>query len=256
MAEDPSITLDRLLKLRRVTRALADQLEAELRVYLDTLAPLLRPKRLLGDFIAGESTETHPDAAKAFGELQSLWPTVAERPFRLRPVLQKPLPAVRVRLELLPFEEAWASSDGARRLRVVSPLIWVLGFPGGCKPGALRRMLAGEEPRNEAEIQGFVLHAFILHLLLERNPGIVRLFAALGFPLETRRLPEFGALPIPVVRSVMPCTRPSASVMLDAAELAGLATFEEVIDVAGARAIQDPLRRRLEELLAEHVGEA
>ena len=65
MAEDPSITLERLLKLRRATRALSDFLEGELRSHLDTIAPLLRPKRLLGNLIAGESTESYHDSDRA-----------------------------------------------------------------------------------------------------------------------------------------------------------------------------------------------
>src|SRR5208283_5257011 len=151
------ITLERLLKLRRATRALADFLESELRAYLDTVAPLLRPKRLLGNLIQGESTESYYDSDRAFAELQQLWAKVSERPFRLRAHLTSPIPAIRVKLELSRWEKLWVSS----------PLSWVVSYPGACRLDSLNKMLVGEEQRNEAEMHQFVLNACILNLLLE-----------------------------------------------------------------------------------------
>jgi hypothetical protein len=253
MAEDPSITLDRLLKLRRATRALAEFLEGELRAYLDTVAPLLRPKRLLGNLIQGESTESYYDSDRAFQELQQLWAKVSERPFRLRAHLTSPIPAIRVKLELSRWEELWTAPSGGKKLWVSSPLSWVLSYPGACRLDSLHKMLVGEEQRNEAEMHQFVLNACILHLLLERTPGITKLFAGLRYAVEVRRVAPLGELPLVVVRSAIPSVRPSAQVMIDASELAGLGTFEEVLDAAAAHALKDPLRARVEELLAEHA---
>jgi hypothetical protein len=253
MAEDPSITLDRLLKLRRATRALADFLEGELRGYLDTLAPLLRPKRLLGNLIQGESTETYYDSERAFQELQQLWAKVSERPFRLRPHLTSPIPAIRVKLELSRWEELWTAPSGGKKLWVSSPLSWVLSYPGACRLDSMNKMLAGDEERNETEMHQFVLNACILHLLLERTPGIPKLLAGLRYAVEVRRVAALGELPLVLVRSEIPSVRPSPQVMIDAAELAGLGTFEEVLDAGAARSLRDPLRARLEEVLAEHA---
>ncbi len=243
--EDTRITLERLLELRRATAALSDELEKELKGHLETLSPLVRPKRLLGDLIAGESAEAYPEAAKAFEDLQELYGRVAVRPFRLRSSLPRPIPAIRVRLEIYPWEETWFSPGGDRRLGVVSPLAWCLTYPGGCSLRSLRRMLEGGEPRNEAEIHQFVLNGCILHLLLERTPGFGRILAGLRYALETRRVPELGELPIPVLGSVIPSVRPAPQVMLQAAELAGLSRFEEVVDPAALDGLEDPLRARL-----------
>jgi len=253
MPEDPSITLERLLKLRRATRALADFLESELRAYLDTVAPLLRPKRLLGNLIQGESTESYYDSDRAFAELQQLWAKVSERPFRLRAHLTSPIPAIRVKLELSRWEELWTAPSGGKKLWVSSPLSWVVSYPGACRLDSLNKMLVGEEQRNEAEMHQFVLNACILNLLLERTPGIPKLLAGLRYALEVRRVAALGDLPLVVVRSAIPSVRPSAQVMIDAAELAGLGTFEEVLDASAARALKDPLRARVEELMAEHA---
>jgi hypothetical protein len=249
MPEDPSITRERLLDLRRATRTLSDSLENELKGYLQSLAPLGRPKRLLGDLIAGESTESYPEAEKAFQELQELYREVCQRPFRLHAVLSKPIPAIRVRLEIHPWEEAWSSPDGTRRLIVESPFAWILGYPGACSLRSLRGMLAGEDARNEEEIQQFVLNCCILHLLLERTPGFAKLLTGLRFNLETRHAPDLGSLPIPVIASVIPSVRPAADVMLEAAAMAGLGRFEEVVDPNAASTLVDPLRARLERAL-------
>jgi hypothetical protein len=245
VSEDPDITLERLLELRRVTSALASELEADLRGHLETLAPLLRPKLLLGDLIAGQSAESRPDAQAAFQALAATWSRVAPKPFRLLQRLDSPIPAIRVRLELHPLEDVIEVAPG-KRLAIVSPFAWVMTYPGACSPRSLRRMLAGEEARNEDEIRQFVLHGCILQALIERSPGLVALFAALRLRLETRRLDGFGELPVAVVASELPSTRPSARVMLDAADLAGQSRFSEVIDLARVPALVDPLRARID----------
>lgn len=245
VSEPASIGLERLLELRRATSAVASALEAELRGHLETLAPLLRPKLLLGDFIAGASVESRPDAEAAFRDLSALYAKVASKPFRLPTRLDRPLPAIRVRLDLHPVEEIVHAGAAGRRLVVVSPFAWVATYPGACTLGALRRMLVGEDARNDEEIRGFVLGSCILHLLVERSPTLVGLFEALRFSLGTRTLPELGDLPVPILRSAVPSMRPDPRVMLDAADLAGQSTFSEVIDVERALALDDPLRARL-----------
>lgn len=249
MAEDSGITLDRLLKLRRATSAVAGALESELNAHLDTLAPLLRPKLLLGDFIAGESSESRPQAEAAYKELCELFARVAQRPFRLSPNLPRPIPAIRVRLELHPLEEE--VTVGSKKLTVVSPFSWVLSYPGACGLSELRRMLAGQESRTEDEIRNFVLNSCILKAQVERAPKVVRLLNALRFDLEITQLGGLGELPVPVIHSVIRSMRPAPQVMADAAEMAGLSTFGEVIDREVARSLEDPLNARLAAALAE-----
>jgi hypothetical protein len=157
-----------------------------------------------------------------------------------------------VKLELSRWETAWTAPGGGKKLWVSSPLTWVLSYPGACRAESVNRMLTGEEPRNEGEIHQFVVNAGILHLLLARSPGIGKLFSGLRYVIESRRVPELGDLPLPIVRSVIPSVRPSAQVMIDASEMAGLGTFEEVVDPNAAASLEDPLRTRLERLLAEH----
>jgi len=246
MTEDAGITLDRLRDLRRVTRAVSDELDRELKGYLETLSQVVRPKRLLGDLIGGESTENYPDSEKAFNELLELYRRVSERPFRLRPVLPKPIPAIRVRLEIYPWEEIWHPPDGGRGLAVVAPFAWTLTYPGACSLRDLRRMLAGEEARDDVKIQQFVLNGCILHLLIERTPGFAAILGGLRYVVETRHAPDLGEVPIPVVRSLIGSVRPAPQVMVDAAAYAGQDQFEEVVAPNALESLVDPLRARLQ----------
>jgi hypothetical protein len=251
MTENAEITLQQLPRLRRITRGLAEALEPELRSHLEFLAPLLRPKRLLGDLVAGQSTESYPDVEDAYAELEKIYEKVYH-PLRLHPKLPKPIPAIRVRLEICPWEESAAA--GQRQINVVSPLTWVLSYPGACGVGDLRAMLAGRQERDEEGIRQFAIHSGILSLLLERMPGFARLMRNLRYEVESRRLAECGELSIPVIRSQIPSVRPPPDVMCEAADLAGLASFEEVVDPASLERVKDPLQAKVEKLLAESSG--
>lgn len=251
MTENAQITLEELPKLRRITKGLADALEPELRSHLEFLAPLLRPKRLLGDLVAGQSTENYPGTEDAYAELAKIYDKVY-RPLRLHPKLPKPIPSIRVRLEISPWEELAAPAD-TKQLAVVSPLTWVLSYPGACSVGRLRDMLAGRRDRDEDEIRQFVVNCGILSLLLDRTPGFARLMKAMRFVVETRRLPECADLAVPIIRSEIPSVRPPGEVMVSAAELAGTSRFEEVIDPGSLAGLQDPLLATVEKLRSEHA---
>ena len=50
-------SLESLLVLRKLTRAIAEAVRAQMTEYLTTLAPLLWPRMVLGDYIQGGSKE-------------------------------------------------------------------------------------------------------------------------------------------------------------------------------------------------------
>jgi len=61
-----------LLVLRKLTRAITDAVRVQMTEYLKALTPLLRPKALLGDYVLGGPKEPSRKSDKAFGELQKL----------------------------------------------------------------------------------------------------------------------------------------------------------------------------------------
>ena len=74
---DRPMNTQHLLQLRKLTRAVSDQLRGQLKDYLVTLSPLIRPRTVLGDYVQGSLKETVRGADKTFKDLQSLYESVA-----------------------------------------------------------------------------------------------------------------------------------------------------------------------------------
>ena len=66
-----------LLVLRKLTRAIADVVRVQMTEYLATLAPLLRPKMVLGDHVEDGTKESSRRSDKAFKDLQTLYESLA-----------------------------------------------------------------------------------------------------------------------------------------------------------------------------------
>src|SRR6478672_3867169 len=94
-----------LLVLRKLTRAIADVARVQMTEYLATLAPLLRPTMVLGDYIEGGAKESTRRADKAFKELQGLHETMAgTKPYNLPRELTLPLRFSMTALEITPVD--------------------------------------------------------------------------------------------------------------------------------------------------------
>jgi len=249
MAENAEITLQALPALRRVTRGVAEHLEPQLRSCLDFVAPLLRPKRVLGRLVEGPGADTPGGEEAAWSAVEAAYGAVY-KPLGLHPSVPKPLPAIPTRLVIRPWEETWSAPEGGRKISVVSPLCWSLGYQVECTPSQLRERVAGERKSDDAEVRASVLANAALSLVLERTPAFAELLGALRFRLESRPLPGCSAVLLPVIRSEVDSVRPPGPVMVDAADLAGLSSFEEVVDPSAAARLRDPLRALLDELLS------
>ena len=60
-----------LLVRRKLTRAIADVARAQMLEYLGVLAPLLRPRTVLGDYIHGSTKEGAPRADRSTSRTNS-----------------------------------------------------------------------------------------------------------------------------------------------------------------------------------------
>ena len=202
-------------------------------------------------------------ADKTFKELQSLYEQVAaSAPFNLRRDLKPPLDLVSWNVELWPVEYSHAaqSNGSAKTVRVVSPLKWVVGFSGitradmtrtNFSPRRLRELLA-DRSRDAEELRQLVLHYLVMHLAIARSPGLSKLLADLHFNLGSESVAEFGALPVPCVRSVIETLRPPDDVLIEHTEIAGTDTFEEVVNTDHITELHGPLTNSLRQLVASH----
>ena len=246
-----------LLALRKLTRAIADPLRAQMLDHLSTLTPLLRPRTVLGDYIQGGPRESIRKADKAFKELQALYESIATaKPFNLPREMPKPinLPGL-VNLEITPLEyphKADATNPN-KTIAVCSPLTWVLTYKGF----SLSRLaeLVAAKGRAVEDLQQIVLAFLVLHVVVDNQPGVSQMLAALHFPLSTEKSPDYGDLPITIVRSVISTSRPSDDTITHSAELTGVAAFEEVVNVGDIIGLDDPFKTRLLEILKREVPE-
>jgi hypothetical protein len=245
-----------LLVLRKLTRAIADIVRAQMTEYLSTLAPLLRPKMVLGDYIEDGSKESTRRSDKAFKELQTLYATVAAtKPFNLPRELTLPLRLSGTGLEITPVDTPHVIQAGSnsRTIMVRSPLTWTLTY-AGYAPTRLPDLLKAKL-RPGDELGQLVLSYLLMHVVTSNSPGLMQMFEALHFPITTTTLPELGPLPITRVGVAISTTRPSDAVILQSAELTGMDAFEELINVGDLSQLHDPLKERLLEIVRQQAPE-
>jgi len=245
-----------LLVLRKLTRAIADAVRSQMTEHLTTLAPLLRPKMVLGDYIQGGSKESTRRADAAFKDLQSLYETVAgTKPFNLPRELTAPLNFSGAALEITSVEYSHVvqSSSDTRTIMVRCPLTWVLSY-SGFAPSRLPELLKAKL-RPGDDLQQFVLSYLLLHVVIANSPGITKMCEALHFPITTTTSAEFGNLPFTRIGAAISSTRPSDAVILQSAELTGMDAFEEVVNVQDLSALRDPLKERLLEIARQQAPE-
>jgi len=249
-------SLQSLLARRKLTRAITDVVRVQMTEYLKTLTPLLRPKALLGEYVQGGLKEPSRKADKAFADLQALYGKVATaRPFNLPRDLSVPLNIPAVGLEITPLDYVHVVQLGAeaRRIKVRCPLTWVLTYTD-YPPTRLQELLDAKA-RSVEELQRFVLHYLVLHVVATSDPGLTRVFEALHFPLTAATVKEFGELPITRIGIGISTTRPSDALVIESAELTGMDAFEEVVNVEDIASLPDPLKERLLEVAHQQAPE-
>jgi len=249
-------TIQSLLVLRKLTRAITDAVRTQMTDYLVALAPLLRPRLVLGDHVQGGGKESTRRADKALKELQTLYESVAgARPFLLSRELTTPISFSGVGLEITPVEypHVIESGSGPRTILVRSPLTWVLTY-SGFAPTRLPDLLKTRQ-RPGDDLQQFVLGYLLMQVVLTNSPGLPQVFESLHFPLTTTTSEEFGALPITRIGIGIRTSRPADAVILQSVEMTGMDTFEEVINVDDLSALRDPFKDRLLELARQHAPE-
>lgn len=246
-----------LLVRRRLTRVIADIVRSQMTEYLATLAPLLRPRVVLGDYVEDGSKETTRRSEKAYKDFVALYESVAStKPFNLPRELQLPLRVSGTGgLEITPVDTPHAIQSGSdtRTISVRSPLLWTLSY-SGFAPGRLPDLLKNKL-RVGDELTQFVLSYLLLHIVIEHSPGLTSMLRALHFPVTTITLPESGPMPITRIGVAISTMRPSDDVILESAELTGMDAFEEVVNLDDLSNLTDPLKNRLIEAVRENAPE-
>src|ERR1035438_638611 len=256
-APTESLNVEQLLHLHTLTKEVAKVCQKQLRSYLDTTALLFRPRRILGDAMEGAERESVGGSERTLGELRDIYRKVAQRPFDLRPELNAPLESVSTQIQLYEWEylHQIKTDRGWRSIKVTSPLTWVVAYSSAYSLPMLRQVLAGKEERDQEAVRAFVLRACLMHLHFTKFPAIADLLAALRYRVEVRHSPETGDLPLVTVSAPFSTMRPPDSLVTVASGLAGGVSFSEVIDLATAHNLTDPLREQIAAIFQSHGQE-
>jgi len=253
---DEHYDIQKFLKLRKLTRSIADLLRGQLSDYIATLTPMIRPRSVLGEYMQGGAKESVRGADKAFLQLQRLYTSVVNaKPYNLLTELTAPIQLESASVEIIPLEYSHVVSSGgvSKTIAVTSPLRWVVTY-AGFSMAKLHELLANRNRMNE-ETHKFVLHYAALHVVLNSYPGLSRLMEALRFPVSSERFPQFGELPITCISSSVSTLRPSDELIIESTEISGRDAFEEVVNLDDLRNLSDPLKSQLLELAKSHGEE-
>lgn len=243
-------SIQRLLTLRKLTRAIADLLRSQMKDYLATLAPVLRPRAVLGDYVESNFNETARGADKAFKDLQALYATVAaSKPFELPTELTPPVEIIHTSLEITPTEythEAKTERE-TKVVTITSPLRWTLNY-SGFAPARLKELLADRD-RSSDELRQFIIHYLVMHTVLAKQTGVANIFDALHFHISSGKIAEFGPLPVTSIASSITTLRPPDEVIIESTEISGTPAFEEIVNTDDIIRMQNPLKEKLLEII-------
>src|SRR5215469_17763094 len=249
-----SLNVEQLLHLHALTKEVSKFCQKQLRGYLDTLALLFRPRRILGEAIEGGEKESVGGSDKTLAELRELYRKAALRPFDLRPELSVPLESISTQMQLHEWEYLHETNTdrGWQSIKVTSPLTWVIAYSSPYSLSMMRQVLAGQEARDPDSVRAFVLRACILHLQFAKFPVLAELFAGLRYRVEVRNSPQMGELPLVTISAPLATMRPPDNLVTIASGLAGGASFAEVLDLTTIEDLQDPFRQEIGAILKKH----
>ncbi len=97
----------------------------------------------------------------------------------------------------------------------------------------------------------FVIRCCLMHCILNKNPGIIALFRALRWEVNTETSPDLGSLPLTTLTAPLFSMLPQDSLILESTEMSGMPVFEEVVDVDAIDRIQDPLAQKVQKIVDE-----
>jgi hypothetical protein len=242
---------EQLGRLHGITQQIEKTCQAQLRAYLDALAPLFRPRRILGNHMEGSGKESVVGSDQNLTELRDVYFKACGRPFDLRKELPEPLESVPTQIQLNEWEYTYdiQTERERRTITVVAPLTWVLAYPSAYTHSMVRQVVAGKQERDTDSLRSFVLRASIMHLMFSRLPELTTLLEGLRYRVETRKSPQLGGLPLVTISAPFMTYRPNDDLLLLASAFSGRSGFVEVVDPEQSAHISDPLQAQILNIL-------
>lgn len=246
-----ALTIGDVAALREKTEAVSQILGSCLRTYIDTLKPLLAPRRLLGRHVGSREDVNGSDLALT--RLKDLYREGSHTPFGLP--LEFPDTTL-AQLDSQPVIYRWEytytakSERDSRALTITSPVQWVLSYESGLTLSQVYSMLESRMERRTEALRQFVISALVMQLLIKSQPSLVQLLAALRYQVDLKPLPGLGALPFVTITAPLTSFRPADELLLMATRFSGVPAFVELISPESIENFDDPLRTQLQQTLA------
>jgi hypothetical protein len=248
MSDEPgtALTFQQLPELRRKTEAISHFLKDQISGHLETLRPLFAPERILGKYAGGRTDVT--GAERALAELRQSYTPFTTRPYDLPETLDENwLTLVGNSLELHAWE--YAHPVQGKPVTMSSPVRWIVNYRANYTIAQVKSALASKETNRPDYLRQFAVNALVLQLVLNRLPGLARLFQDLRFELKSETVPELKGLPMVTVTSSLKSFRPADDLIQSATAFSGVPAFIELLDVEAIVQQADPLRAKIEALL-------
>ena len=246
-----ALSIEQLAALRQKTETASKVLDSHLKSYLDTIKPLLAPRRVLGRHVVAREEVNISD--RMLDQLkQQYGQVVSQAPFGFS--LEFPQQTLS-HLDNLPMVYSWEythmvkSATAEKLLTITSPVRWVLTYETGAAPALVRQMLNGKAERRTEALKQFVVNALAIGLLMQAYPGVGQLLSALRYRVQTECLPGFGNLPFVTVQACLESFRPSDELLLMATAFSGIPAFVELIQADSLQGYVDPVTEQLRQIL-------
>ena len=241
-----TLTLDQVVSLREKTDAISHILGSQLRAYIDTLKPLLSPRRLLGRHVGSRDDVNGSDLA--LSRLKELYREGSHTPFGLP--LEFPEHTL-AQLDSQPAIYRWEYTHAAKSERdsknvtITSPVQWVLSYESTLSLSEVQAMLESRIERKTESLRQFLLNALVMHLVVKNQPNLIQLMAGLHYRVSLKSLPGLGALSFVTISAPLTSFRPADDLLLMAMRFSGIPAFVELISLESVETFEDPLRGQL-----------
>lgn len=243
--------LSKLLRLRKVTRAVEEHFRSRLDAHLRSLQPLFKPANVLGEYVRNAPKQTAKVADASFKELRSLYTRIARvKPFRFEDEIRSPIDVFGAAVEINPVTYSYAPqhAENGAPIRVTSPLKWVLSYKG-LGPSQLQELLVSRSGTARMELQSCLIHYLVMHIILSQKLGVAAILRAMRFTVSMEPDEALGGLPIAYISAPVKTLLPDDEVITQSTELSGSSAFEEIIDMDSILQMDDPVKDKLVDLL-------
>lgn len=241
----PTITFEQLADLRDKTERVAGYLLERLRTHLSAVSLVLAPKWTLGKYVG--SREAAPRADEAYAQLLEQYKAACGKPFDLRGELdEEALSAMEHGIDVQPWE--YTHDANGKSVLITNPFRWVVTYKSDYDLASMRNLFLSRGTPRTASVRHFVVNALAIQVVLARTPAVAQLLRDLGYEITAEAPPGLGKLAMLTVSTRLSSFRPADDLILAATRFSGVPAFFELMQMDALSKMDDPFRRKIEEL--------